>query len=362
MNLNAQHNLVDPFLFEEETHHGKRKYTTYIANSARILNILRFPRLLTRLNYELGLVAEAVVESLHEHGRLKWKQAARSAREKIVQAIEAATASGESHLDESAFPPHTLTDVHTVMVNLVQERYIERVPPCSLPPPTIKVHPNVTSNKRARVGLGGSSVAPDARAQALALYARERFAYPSPAVVLGPEDHNNNGGETRKRSAFEANLPEIPGDLTPTDVDALWRINFDELNRRMRHQVCANFMLAKLGEDAAGVLQAALSISKETEMEVRTPRSIALGVMDLRARVREMEVNGVVPEGLSARFEVAIDDIVESNTQAMESVGEGPGGTMYVVNHQRLIDFSQVREAEAVVLSQFGQEGLSLMK
>jgi DNA-directed RNA polymerase III subunit RPC3 len=99
------------------------------------------PRLLAHVHHEFagqqhGPTCTAVLHAMLCHGRLAMGQ--------LPQAV--AGLAGRTGADAAAASPK---EVHDAVLALVQRRYLERAPPCTLPPPPIALHPNARKKRAA---------------------------------------------------------------------------------------------------------------------------------------------------------------------------------------------------------------------
>ena len=86
-----------------------------------------------------GEAATAIMELLLEHGRLRLDQIVPAVVSRLTQDHEkavAAAAAGEGAAVEAGVPDEG--DVRRAFLQLTRERYVERVPPCNLRPPTLE--------------------------------------------------------------------------------------------------------------------------------------------------------------------------------------------------------------------------------
>ncbi|KAG2453942.1 hypothetical protein HYH02_002145 [Chlamydomonas schloesseri] len=137
-----QQNCINCYLQPgEETLRGPRpSFHLYEANTDRVLQIIRHPRFLLHIKDEAGEVAEAVIGQLLQEGRLRMDQVLGSVAARLGKALDKETRDGISN----------------TFISLVQAHYVERSPPCTLPPPAVRPHPNSVRTRKAKSAAGNT--------------------------------------------------------------------------------------------------------------------------------------------------------------------------------------------------------------
>eukprot|EP00218_Dolichomastix_sp_CCMP3274_P007624 CAMPEP_0170134692 /NCGR_PEP_ID=MMETSP0033_2-20121228/2052_1 /TAXON_ID=195969 /ORGANISM="Dolichomastix tenuilepis, Strain CCMP3274" /LENGTH=587 /DNA_ID=CAMNT_0010370261 /DNA_START=23 /DNA_END=1786 /DNA_ORIENTATION=- len=344
----------------------QREKIVYEIQVDRILNRMRFPRFLVHILEELGPDAEAMVETFLVHGRLSFAM--------IVEKGVAAAASGESSLEPAQIEAAALQ----LFCDLVKERYLERVPLgfAARPKPLATKATGGRGRGAAKAGSHAAAQQEAANVAAMGERAREqaeRFTIPpefsrrlAAVSTMLRQGHSEaeaaaagcaassaaGGGNKRKRGAGEMMGGEMASSDGPDDV--LWRVNFDEFNRRFRHKSCVALVRQKMGGAAAAVLAAMLRLSRPHEADVREERSPPLSESKIHAEVLDVFAPGDPSSPTKADISSTLDLLSLDGNDLVTLTGEGPGGKAYCVNMKRIIDVIRIKEVEAVVRERFG--------
>lgn len=207
---------------------GKEEYT-YEASIPRILQIIRIPLFLNTLDQVLPKghreAKKIVLQTLFHHGRMTVDQ--------IV----------EHSLQSSSSTEDMLRDC---IRDLVQRRLIERAPLCSLPPAPDTVH--VRAQKRRSATRSHDDEEEGANLIARALERRNqsslRFFWD---MNDGDASANKNVKKKRKRE-----------DLDGASSAVLWRVNFEECNRRLYNSLAIDLFERHFGGASGKVVEAIL--------------------------------------------------------------------------------------------------------
>lgn len=241
-----QQNCVDVYMHTNH-HDPQRSEHVYEACIERMLQINRMPRFVDHVKREmegtgpLGSVASATVEVLLHHGRLRMAQ--------LASAVASTW-----HENKDSGPEPTPQMLKQAVEELADKRYIERVPPCLLPPPgprgalrDSKGSKRKTTQSRLATDEEESMLWDAEVSEQRARYAASRFDLTGAEAALevfsapeslsvensGPKDRGGTTGK-RKRGATEVKLEDtaavVPPSVVPRPV--LWRVNYEEFNRR----------------------------------------------------------------------------------------------------------------------------------
>ncbi|PRW61528.1 DNA-directed RNA polymerase III subunit RPC3 isoform A [Chlorella sorokiniana] len=381
-----QHNYVNVYLKQEPpTLRGPGpSYSLYEAALPRILQGLRMPRFLTYIMDEHGPTSQQLICTLLEHGRLRWDQVLGAVTEAAAKQEE-----GEDGEEGDGSPPPTPDVVLNQFRSLVIERFIERVPPCTLPPPAKQVHPNARK-KVATPKPGSEEEAALHREQSEALvrqaYQEERFQLPADLLGGQPgkagDEYAGSGkaGDKRKRgkdaageepakkkgrkkadaAAAAADEATAAGgkDGEKEAESVLWRVNYDEFNRRFRNEVIVETVKAKYGQDAGNAVLGLLLANARFEASAQTGETVVLGVNEISSALRRQYGNDLVPEHLGE----VLSELSEDVLQFLEAHGHGPGGEQFVMNIPQVLNLARLLELESVVRNKFGEHGMRIWR
>lgn len=180
---------------------------------------------------------------------------------------------------------------------LIQARLMERVPPCTLPPPPSHVH--INARKKKAVPKAGSEEEQALQIEAAKLHQRRQFqkvrfdytglvtlqaltppAEPAAppqseaAEASGPGSKGKRGSSAaaepaakRARGALGAVKKEEPGVNDGADAAVLWRVNYNEFNRRFRDQEIVELVRKQHGDESAAAMAALLAAAAPLDPE-----------------------------------------------------------------------------------------------
>ncbi|GAX83075.1 hypothetical protein CEUSTIGMA_g10501.t1 [Chlamydomonas eustigma] len=408
--LLMQHNYVSAYLQRDESgqKNARPPYNQYEAHVGRILQIIRYPRFLLHTNDELGEEAERIIEILLQMGRLSLDD--------LISAVAGRT---EQSSDQVA------SRVRATFMSLVQSHYIERVPPCFLPPPFVRLHENSVKGRRGAAAKAVAGVSQTFNEQAKALKSLEEMNYeklrhrlPQDLVismamegVRGPncdiksEADCDSKPETSSKAEeeFEVQAPKakkqrVKAGGTGSDLPAdqvgrpagketggkpaassshhpnedalrgnwdptviLWRVNTEEFNRRFRHKACVDMVRDKIDEDAAGVLSAMLTATRPYETKLKEDRSAILSIEETGKTVTRLVEAGTIPS-LGNDVATIVHTIAHDALELISFAGNGAGGEQYTINTGRILELVRLKQVEAVIRDRFGSSGLRIFR
>jgi DNA-directed RNA polymerase III subunit RPC3 len=325
-----QQNCVAVYLHTND--HDRRTEQLYEADLSHMLQILRMPRFIdfVRKEYsdqqEWGGTAIAVVQTLLHHGRLRLSQ--------LPYALQS--------MDETAEEVSPRSLLHAVK-ELVNAHLIERVPPCTLPPPAMILHPAHAKKKKNSAAFKPGS---EEEAQFQREQAKEKerqdfqavrfnlrndeatlqtFEMPPKEQEDGGEDGDADGGagpsskKKRAPAAAQALPPAKRGKLVVVKHEdgstlpnsfshnnnhgaaiALWRVNYDEFNRRFRNEEIVKSVSAQFEALSQRALKALLAVAatKEAKNSVHDAQSASVTLDEVTKYLKQHQQAGIsAPEG-----------------------------------------------------------------
>lgn len=381
-----QQNAITAYLQPgEETPRGpKPSVPVYEVQVDRVLQMLRHSRFLLHIKDEAGDVAEHIVAVLLQEGRLRMDQILGSVAARMGQAQE-----------------EVADQIRNNFITLVQAHYVERSPPCTLPPPAIAPHPASVKTRKAKTGSEAHAAEQAAALKSFeeAVYDKQRFKVPTELALemfaAGEEDKGANGtkasspgaegegegmdvdggpGAGGKRGAegdgddlaFKTVSPakkaKIRAGTARPDVGAggggrgagggggpgspgqaaepsviLWRINNDEFNRRFRHQAMVALIREKFDDDAAAVVTAMLAAGRAFETSVKEERGVTLSEDEVESTANKLVESGVIRSMAGVSVPGTLRTLANDAFDMFTHVGIGPQGTSTYVVNSQRI-------------------------
>ncbi|CAN1284015.1 DNA-directed RNA polymerase III subunit RPC3 [Linum perenne] len=252
-----QHNCAQAFFLEEtvsaeDAGEAGRVYTQYIALFHNILHRVRFSKFLDVVTKELGGACGELLKGLLEHGRLTVKQIS-----------DRAEASGKE----------SITTVQENLHKLVMARYVES---CPAPEPTVL--PQIVDGAKKKAAKSAKiiveKVTLEQRVMSAAMPSEvKRFLF-DPNADKTADDAQEVNRSPSKDVGKKRKLGDMDSDMGfAEEAEFMWRANFEELTRRLRHKACVDVAKVRFEDETATVLSAMLEGSRAEEKKVKTSSS-----------------------------------------------------------------------------------------
>ena len=185
-------------------------------------------------------------------------------------------------------------------------------------------------------------------------------------VTVGEDIEGMDGAEEvgRKRKA----RPDGGGGAREgeEEEEVLFRLNFDEFDRRFRHQICVDLVREKINPEVGELLTVFLDLTRPLETVVKQDRSVPFSVQDLKDELGRRGYAGdqsTPGARIDPNDTQALLDTLEADTSELISkVGEAPTGNTYCINLRRIVDLARVKSVEAVVKERFGVNGCRIFR
>lgn len=343
----VQHNCVQGFKLEVEGRGlGPSKViTSYVAIVNNILHRMRLSKFLMIVGEDLGEEAEALIEGLLEHGRLS-----------LEQLIQRAAARSSKEVSEVEKP------LKETFSTLVRSHFVERCPAPEpvLPPKPLAETKRGRSSMRARTELGVETEENRILVAAAPMEA-ERFLLPSSVANSTEADSdiqtsatNGKAGQKRKRVALALDGKTM---ATIDEKEILWRVNYEEFVRRLRHQACVNQVRSRIDIGAGTILQAMLESTRNLESNAKQRISAPLSMDAITQAVR------TTPEGRTMtmeRIRMALHMMCSESLGFLSRAGDM--GSQYVINLYQIIQAARRSELEGIVLQRYGKESCRIFR
>ncbi|KAK6262333.1 hypothetical protein QUC31_008149 [Theobroma cacao] len=155
-------------------------------------------------------------------------------------------------------------------------------------------------------------------------------------------------GKKRKLDALES---ETEGEATDEQV-VLWRANFEEFIRRLRHKAFIENVRACLDDGAVIVVSAMLEATRTAEKKVKTENSVPLSLNSIYEEVIKSE------EGRNITFDRVRASLVQlSCPPFVKAVNES-----YSIDFKKIIELAQNDEVESIVLKRYGRDAYRMFR
>ncbi|KAK8686603.1 hypothetical protein V6N13_125627 [Hibiscus sabdariffa] len=336
-----QHNCVQAFVLEQSVEHGDaaKTNTQYIALFDNIIHRWRFTKFLTIVSQNLDKQCFDLLEALLQHGRLTLKQM--SDRAKSVQN------EGDDVI---------LDAVQEAFIKLLNAHFIERCP-ASEPVLTNPTKQEVSARKRAAKSakiFEEQETLEQRVMEAAAPSEALRFllvAQAEPAADGGKDETNSSivtPGEKRKYDSLESETEYGAAD----EQVVLWRANFEEFIRRLRHKACVENVKTRLDDGAVTVLKAMLEATRSTEKKVKTDNSVPLSLNSIYEEVIKSE------EGRNITFDRVRAALIQLSCPPLVKAAN----ESYSIDFKKIIELAQNEEVESIVLKRYGRDAYRMFR
>ncbi|KAI3941441.1 hypothetical protein MKW92_019148 [Papaver armeniacum] len=323
-----QHNCVLDYSVQKEGGIGEQdKWVVhYTALFDNILHRMRFTKFLAMVAEELDKECKELFEGLVQHGRLSLEQL-------ILRAIPEPD-QGNIALQDG---------IRASFVKLVDAHYVERCPDFK---PSIPIPPQDGTTSTARRGAKSSKIADQ----------REK-TQEQQAIAMGTCSEGrrfditmNYGTDVKSGARIEGNAPISIGEKRKhEEIESehdwekkdLWRVNFDEFVRRLRHKACVTSVRSQLDEGAGTVLNAILETTRRAEKKVKTEITDPLSINTIYQEVINRE------EGRTMDLEHVRAALVHLECRVEKEA--------YRVDLKSIIETAQNMEVESIVEKRYGE-------
>lgn len=155
-------------------------------------------------------------------------------------------------------------------------------------------------------------------------------------------------GMKRKQEDLESNTK----DPATGEKEVLWRANFEEFIRRLRHKACVANVKVRVNNDAAIVLAATLELSRHSETKLRIDNSVPQSINAIYDEVIKRE--GGLGMDLE-RIRASLDDLgCEAPLMEIDET--------YSVDLKNIIEQARIEEVESIVLKRYGREAYRMFR
>ncbi|KAL8257341.1 hypothetical protein R6Q59_029382 [Mikania micrantha] len=336
-----QHNCVQAFAIQQPGGFGEapKIVTQYMALHDNIIHHMRFPKFLQIVSNEFGQDCTEIFEGLLQHGRLSLNQIMDRHKDKHKDLLTNGENSNATSMIQENFN------------RLAQARYIER---CPAHEPFLE-----PLEEGAKKRMAKSKITQTLEARALAAAApMESLRFLVEADTLSNEALDNDGknspnrdivGEKRKHDSLE---PETESWATNKNKEILWRANFEEFVRRLRHKSCISHVITCMDSVAGIILSAIFEACRKDETKVKMEKTVPLPLETIFEEAMKSE------EGRSLTLERVRGSLAQMGCE-LPAIGIDE---VYSIDLKKIIDQAQTQEVESILLKKYGREAYRIFR
>lgn len=333
-----QQNCVQAFTTEQPGGFGDgpKANTEYVVLFDNILHRVRFAKFLTILSQQFDRQCVELVQGLLEHGRLTLKQMFDRAKSSMK----------EGNLVD-------LDSVRETLVKLVTAHYVERCPapePLLLPISEEEGPARKKSSKSAKKIEEPETIEQQVVAAAVPMEAMRFSVVTNVESDVGEKEKNSNKvtpGEKRKHDVLEMDECGVADEQS-----VVYRANFEEFIRHLRHKGCIDHVRAHLDDGAANVLSAMLEATRSAEKKVKSKNSVPLSLSSIYEEVIKSE----------AGRNMTLDHVRASLVQLGELSFVDASSDSYSIDFGKIIEIAQDEEVQSVVLKRYGRDAYRIFR
>ncbi|EOA28859.1 hypothetical protein CARUB_v10025103mg [Capsella rubella] len=321
-----QHNCVQAYSLEPPDGNESKGVVQYLVLVNNILHRVRYNKFSKVVNEELGTQCSAVLDHLLRNGRLT-----------LGQLIEIVT----DHQNTKT----SSEEIREYLQKLVDARFVERVPS---PEPVLE---NKEQGKKR--GVNAAKILKESKS----LEERVLEAATPVEALRFP---------LLFQQASNSSLPDINDDniKRKRDVDAsessneiIWRPNFGEFIRRLRHKACVKIVNERMDKSCAAVLKAMLEVGRCQEKTVTTDKSVPMLVSSIYEEVIKTKGDCTI---LLEQVEACLDQLSSASSYLPAFAIETDDS--YIVDFKSIINVAQRDEMEALVMRRYGKEAFRMFR
>ncbi|KAK7308908.1 hypothetical protein RJT34_05237 [Clitoria ternatea] len=316
-----QHNCVQAFVSgpqDDDDEAGKlRVRTQYLVLFGNILHRLRFPKFLDIVSRKFNNECVEILDGLLRDGRLTLKQMVDRASQGNEDAVAANV-------------------IREGLCKLLTARYVER---CPAPEPVVStVFKDETSTRKRSSKAAKIFEAP----QTIELRVLD-------AAVRGEAIRFSFTADMGCNADGEANSDDIEmtyiGENAAKEEEILWRANFEEFIRHLRHKVLIENVRTKHDDGTATVLSAILEATITTEKKVKMENSVPLSLDTIITEVMKTETGRTMTID---RIRASLDQDRLGCSQKMII------DDAYSIDLKKIIERARNEEVDSIVLKRYG--------
>ncbi|KAH1230700.1 DNA-directed RNA polymerase III subunit RPC3 [Glycine max] len=331
----VQHNCVQAFVSapqdDDDDADRLRVRTQYLVLFDSILHRLRFPKFLEIVSRKLDEECVKLLDGLLRDGRLTLKQMVDRESQRKGKCLMI-------HVIENAVPTKV---VRETLCKLLTARFVER---CPAPEPVVSTSFKETTTRKRGAKSAKIFEAPETLEQRVV-----------DAAVPGDVIRFSLAADTRCSVDRETNSDDAQMISVEEEVakegQILWRANFEEFIRHLRHKVLIENVRTQHDDGTATVLSAVLEATRSVQKKVKTENSVPLSLDTIITEVMKTDTGRTM----------TVDRIRASLVQ----LGCSPSMILeesYSIDLKKIIEPARNEEVESIVLKRYGTDGYRIFR
>ncbi|KAG4907909.1 hypothetical protein JHK84_056431 [Glycine max] len=361
----VQHNCAQAFVSapqdDDDDADRLRVRTQYLVLFDNIIHRLRFPKFLDIVSRKLDEECVKLLVGLLRDGRLTLKQMVdRESQGKgkcfVMHSIfgvgqgtctRSVVLFGLSYRNENAVPTKV---VRETLCKLLTARFVER---CPAPEPVVSTSFKETTTKKRGAKSAKIFEAPETLEQRVVDAA-------VPGDVIRFSLTANMGSNVDR----ETNSDDVPMISVEEDVakeeQILWRANFEEFIRHLRHKVLIENVRTQHDDGTATVLSAVLEATGSVEKKVKMDNSVPLSLDTIITEVMKTDTGRTMTID---RIRASLVQLGCSPSMILEeSYSIGKIDTYFPHDLKKIIEPARNEEVESIVLKRYGRDAYRMFR
>ncbi|XP_071688131.1 uncharacterized protein [Rutidosis leptorrhynchoides] len=324
-----QHNCVQAFTIQHSGGFGEapKDVTQYMALHDNIIHHMRFPKFSAIVSDEYGQECMEIIKELLEHGRLSLNQI----RDRYMDKHKVDEPSGDNNTSVNV--------IHENFNKLAQARYIERCPAHEpfLPSSEIGDVTRTVEERALRTEASMESI---------------RFLVEADTWNNGALDGDNKKNSSTEIVGQKRKQPETEVWATNRNKEILWRVNFEEFVRRLRHKSCVSHVTTRMDSVVGIVLNAIFEATRRDETKVKMEKTVPLTLETIYAEATKSQ------QGRTLTLERVRASLVQLGCELPTIRLD----ETYGIDLKKFIDQAQAQEVESIVLKKYGREAYRIFR
>ncbi|KAF8091742.1 hypothetical protein N665_0436s0006 [Sinapis alba] len=330
--LLIHHNCVQAFSIEPPDGSESKATVQYIALFSNIIHRARYNKFSKVVNEVLGSQCAGVLDGLLSNGRLTLEQMI--------------------YRDGDSNKPIGSEAIRDSFEKLVAARFVERVPS---PEPLLGNKDDGPAQKKRGAKASKIFKEPESLEDRILEAATPVDSIRFPMIFEQGSSSTLADDDDRNISEGKRKQPEV--DSSGPSNEVIWRPNFEELVRRLRHKACVEIVKERRDEECANVLKAMLEVGRSQEKKVKTDKSVPVSMGSIYEELIKTDAGR---EMTQERVENCLLQLSASSSYLPAFVIETDDS--YIVDFKSIISVAQKDEMESVVMRRYGKEAFRMFR